>query len=76
VSDDQAGRVIPSKLLQRMDVVTGGASRYQLPQFGVTEIADFSLPAIGINPGFIGRVPGGNPIATADPRLPHRTTTR
>jgi outer membrane receptor protein involved in Fe transport len=26
VGDDQAGRVIPSNLLQRMDVVTGGAS--------------------------------------------------
>jgi hypothetical protein len=39
-------------------------------QFGVTEIADFASPAMGINLGFIGGVPGGNPIATSDPRPP------
>jgi len=39
-------------------------------QFGVTEIADFSSPAMGISLGFIGRIPGGNPIATTDPRPP------
>lgn len=38
--------------------------------FGLAEIADFSLPNMGINLGFIGRIPGGNPIATADSRPP------
>lgn len=38
--------------------------------FGVTEIADFSSPAMGISLGFIGRIPGGNPIATTDSRPP------
>ena len=38
--------------------------------FGLSEIADFSVPNMGINLGFIGRIPGGNPIATADSRPP------
>ncbi len=39
-------------------------------QFGLTEIADFQAPVMGIALGFVGRIPGGNPIATTDTRPP------